>query len=167
MDVRIADLIMIMKQLVAVHSQLLTLSKQKRDILVSGDTNELMRVTTQEKKWIQLITSLEQQRSDFVRDFFRQGGKIIVRKFKMENLIEAISDVEERTQLTALSKQLIEFIDELKQTNDFNQQLTKMHLSVVNHSLDLLVGPMEQEATYHREVQSTMGNRLNRYDSKI
>lgn len=162
----VKDIVNVLQELIEVHEQLIVLGKEKQQVIGAADTNGLSRVTSQEKRLLQTLVDLEQRRANLVRDYFKQTGLVVVRKFKMEHLIQAVYNAEEKRMLIETSDTLRKLIDTLKELNDFNQQLLRMQLSYVDYSLDLLIGPVEEEVTYHRALQANGHSRLNKYDTK-
>ncbi|TYP75721.1 flagellar protein FlgN [Paenibacillus methanolicus] len=162
----VKEIVTVLQGLIEVHEQLIAIGKEKQQVIGAGDTNGLSRVTSQEKKLLQTLVDLEQQRSNLVRDYFKQTGLVVVRKFKMEHLIQAVYSAEEKRLLIETSDALRRLIDKLKELNDFNQQLLRMQLNYVDYSLDLLIGPVEEDVTYHRALQANGYSRLNKYDTK-
>ncbi|MBB3110497.1 flagellar biosynthesis/type III secretory pathway chaperone [Paenibacillus phyllosphaerae] len=162
----VGQIVAVLQELIHVHQQLVELGKEKQAVIAARDTNGLSLVTSKEKKCLQTLVDLEQQRSNLVRDYFKQTGLVVVRKFKLEHLIQAVYSAEEKKMLIETSETLRRLVDKLKDINDFNQQLIRMQLNYVDHSLDLLVGPVEEEVTYHRALQANGHRRLNKYDTR-
>lgn len=84
----------------------------------------------------------------------------------MTQLIQMVYKAEEKQSLQAACEQLSATLKELQDINDFNQQMMKLNLEYIAHSLDIIAGPSEDEATYHRSLQSEGFKRFSQFDTK-
>jgi hypothetical protein len=55
---------------------------------------------------------------------------------------------------------------QLHHINDSNQQMIKLQLEYINYSIDVIAGPSENEATYHRSLQEQGFIRMSQFDTK-
>ncbi|USG65331.1 flagellar protein FlgN [Brevibacillus ruminantium] len=143
----------LLDNLIQLHKALLSLSHQKKDALVQGDVDQLLAVTTKEKKLIKAVDAAENARLSLVTQIFAEQG------MKRENgtladLIKLTTSPEEKTRLMNAREELTQIVSELRQQNEVNQQLLEQSLSFVNMTLDLVTDTPEDDFFYGRSPRS-------------
>lgn len=136
------NLVVLLKKILTLHQNLLTLSKRKTDILKKDDIDALNVQMKEEQKYILAIRQLENERIAIV-------DKLLGSRVQEKTLSKCIENVSEpvRTELTGLQEKLVKVVSDLKAVNELNQQLTHQSLQYVNMSLDMLL-PQEQSVNY-------------------
>ncbi len=164
----IQQILSILDELTAEHRQLIEYGKAKTTAITTNQIDTLSYIATKEKKALERISQLEQQRS-FLVGKYMLSQKISGpnRSFKMEKLVQVVYLAEEKVQLQRVWKELDRVIKELQELNEFNQQLVRMNLEYLHFAQDLLLGPEEEEATYHRAVQGMAQQRNGRLNMKM
>ena len=157
----------VLRELLHEHRQLIEYGKAKTEAIKQNSVDSLLYISKKEKKIVDQIVTLEQQRSILVgRYMTTQKVSGNQRSLKLEKLIQLVYHAEEKQQLQRIANELNAAVTELQEINDFNQQLVKMTLEYIHFSQDLLLGPEEDEATYHKAVQGMALNRSSRFNSK-
>jgi len=147
-------LVDVLANMLKLYQALLTISKQKHDILVGAKAQELDALTKQEELLIVQIGKLEVIREKSLQEI------IAAHKFSDENItiskLTEVADQDIGGQITDLLKQFDRITDELVQMNQLNTKLIEQALSFINYNINLLtqntIGP-----TYAAKGQQTQG----------
>ncbi|QQE74116.1 flagellar protein FlgN [Brevibacillus composti] len=148
-----SNLYELLDNLIQLHKAMLTLAGQKRGVLIKGDVDQLMAITTQEKKLIKAVDASENARQALVTQLFADQG-IQRENGTLEDLIKLTTSPEEKARLTAVREELKRIIGELRQENELNQQLLKQSLSFVTMTLDLITDTPEDDYFYGKSNRS-------------
>lgn len=156
-----AALYQLLDNLLNLHTALLTLAGQKKNVLVGGDIDELVRITQQEQKLIKMIGSAEASRIELVTNIYAEKG-LPPNDGSLAELIKLVTSAEEKTRLTGYRDELIRIVTELRDANDLNQQLLEQSLYFVNMSLDLFTDAPEEDFFYKKPTNSDVYRNNNR-----
>lgn len=162
----IQTLLETMEKLQEAHEALLELAKAKTQILVGNDIDQLNMIVNRENKWVRAIAEANQQRIQIIGSYLISRGYNPNPKITVGDLIKVIFKAEEKQALMEAQQKLLATIEELKQNNIINQQLIEQSLSFVNYSLDLVIGPPEDDLVYRNPNQAKSGNRLGMFDRR-
>ncbi|WP_054025401.1 flagellar protein FlgN [Bacillus sp. FJAT-28004] len=166
MNEYIQQIIVILQELLDEHLQLIEYGNAKTSAITVNQVETLSYISSKEKKSLQRIMDLEQQRIFLIGKYMLDQKLTAHRSFKMEKLIQAVYQANEKQQLQAIWNDLSAALKKLQDINEFNQQLVRMTLEHLHFTQDLLLGPTEEEATYHRAVQGMALNRNGRFNMK-
>lgn len=148
------QLVDVLANMLKLYQALLTISKQKHDILVGAKAQELDALTKQEELLIVQIGKLEIVREKSLQEI------IAALKFSDENItiskLAEVADPDIGGQIIDLLKQFDRITAELVQMNKLNTKLIEQALSFINYNINLLtqntIGP-----TYAAKGQQTQG----------
>nr|WP_269669551.1 flagellar protein FlgN [Paenibacillus sp. GSMTC-2017] len=158
----------LLQELIHEHRQLIEYGKAKTDAISNNNIDGLSYIATKEKRCLDRIIEHEKNRAFLVGKYMlSQKVASNQRSFKMEKLIQVVYQAEEKRQLHIAWNDLRAVIAELQDLNDFNQQLVKMTLEYLHFTQDLLLGPEDEEVTYHKAVQGMVQNRSGRVNLKL
>ncbi|CAM4390231.1 flagellar protein FlgN [Paenibacillus alkaliterrae] len=167
MNEHIQQVLVVLQELADEHRQLIEYGKAKTEAITKNSVETLSYISSKEKKCLERILELEQRRAFLVGKYMlSQKVSGAQRSFKMEKLIQAVFHADEKQQLQKMWKELGAVIAELQDINEFNQQLVKMTLEYLHFTQDLLLGPEEEDVTYHRAVQGMANNRNGRFNMR-
>lgn len=163
----IQQIVDILDALIHEHKQLIEYSKAKTEAITANSIEGISYISKKEKKSLEQIIELERTRS-FLVGKYMLSQKIPgnLRSFKMEKLIQYVYLAEEKQRLQLVWRELGSVMKELQDINDFNQQLVRMTLEYLHFSQDLLLGPEDEDVTYHRAVQDAVKYRSGRFNLK-
>ncbi|WP_020619534.1 flagellar protein FlgN [Paenibacillus daejeonensis] len=153
-------------QLTDLHRDLSALGRTKREALGSGDIDTVAQTASRESKILQKITELDKQRLLAIGQYVARRGFAPTGSFRMEQLIQMVFKAEEKQALRDACVQLNVALLELQEINEFNQQMIRLNLEYVSHSIDLIAGPPEEDATYHRSLQAEGFKRFSQFDTR-
>ncbi|MCR2806738.1 flagellar protein FlgN [Paenibacillus soyae] len=156
-----------LEELIHEHKQLIEYGKAKTEALRQNSIDSLSYIANKEKKILDQILKLEQSRI-FLVGKYMTSQKISghQRSFKLEKLIQMVYHAGEKQLLQRLWDELNAVVTELQEINEFNQQLVKMTLEYLHFSQDLLLGPEEDDVTYHRHIQDAARRRASQFNIK-
>lgn len=144
-----------------VHRLLLELNEQKRQVIVSGDVENLMQITQKEGKLIRLSEQLETERADAVQAYMRSRNMYVTTAITIQTLSKIAVRLEEKQALAERRDELLRLIGRIKETNDLNRQLLEQSLAYINYSLDILLDPGNDDAVYQHPLQEQPSYRTN------
>ncbi|PZE19363.1 flagellar protein FlgN [Paenibacillus xerothermodurans] len=157
-----------MKDLNRIHDTLLELAEQKKHVLIHNDVEKLTQIVTKENKLLRQVGDLDQQRVEVIGQFLMEKGYKPNPKVTVSDLTKIIFNVQDKRTLLGLQKQLLGTIRKLRELNQINQQLIAHSLAFVDYSLDLIVGPPEDEVVYQHPQMSTYGSKRNSlFDGRV
>jgi flagellar biosynthesis/type III secretory pathway chaperone len=157
----------IMEKLIEAHQNLLDLAEQKKRALIQNDIGQLTAITNKESRLIKQVAELDQQRIHATGKFMLEKGYRPNPHVTISDLTKLIFKLDEKKSLQALQQTLLQTINKLKAANELNRQLLEQSLAFVNYSLDLLLGPPEDEAVYRNPQQQGYGfTRQGLFDSR-
>ncbi|NHN33864.1 flagellar protein FlgN [Paenibacillus agricola] len=161
-------LIQTMTALNGVHDALSELAEQKKQVLIYNRVEQLTQIVSKENKLIKQIGELDQQRVEVIGQFLIEKGYKPNPKVTVSDLTKIIFNMDDKKALLELQKQLLGTIRKLREMNQLNQQLIEHSLSFIDYSLDLIVGPPEDDVFYHKPQQNAArGNkRLGIFDTR-
>jgi flagellar biosynthesis/type III secretory pathway chaperone len=163
----VQGLIDTMDKLNQVHLALLELSEQKTAVLVQNEVDKLNQIVNKETNLIKQISQLDLQRIQDIRDFLIQKDYKPNPNITVADLIKLVVKAEDKKSLMDAQKVLLETIDKLKDLNQLNHKLIEHSLAFIDYSMDLLLGPPENEVVYQNPTHQQQGIKRNgMFDSR-
>lgn len=166
MNEYIQQILNVLQELLDEHRQLIAYGNAKTEAISANNVESISYISSKEKKSLPRLLELEQRRILLVGKYTVEQKITTQRSFRMERLIQAVYHAEEKQQLQLKWRELSAVMKELQDINEFNQQLVKMTLEYLHFTQDLLLGPEEEEVTYHRAVQGIANNRNSRFNTR-
>ncbi|GAE32120.1 flagellar protein FlgN [Halalkalibacter hemicellulosilyticus] len=158
-------LIQLMERLDEIQQQLLIIAKQKVEPLKKGEMKAVEALVREESKWIHQLEMTETLRTKKVSAFLQEQG-FEDKDARMVDLVPYANEDEQR-RMTEVQQSLVDVTEQLKQQNQFNQQLIEESLKLVRTSLDLMI-PMKEDISYspNEKQESPLGSGHSLFDSK-
>jgi flagellar biosynthesis/type III secretory pathway chaperone len=146
---------------------LLDLASLKKQALIDNDIEQLMAITNKEGRFVKQISDLERQRILAMGSYMVEQGLRPNPYMTVADLVKLLYKIDEKKALTGLQVKLLDLIEQFKQANQLNRQLLEQSMDFVNYSLDVLVGPSEDDMVYHNPKQQGYGfKRQGVFDSR-
>ncbi|MFD2044989.1 flagellar protein FlgN [Ornithinibacillus salinisoli] len=146
-----------------IHEDLLKNSEQKTEVIKEGSVEKLQSVLIKERKLIQLLDKAEEQRKKEVDRWFSDRELPSV-EATITNMLELLSDEQDRKNLEEQTVALTEVMLKLKQQEQLNMALIQQSMQFVQLSLDLM-SPSLKNLNYGNEKEKATINR-SMFDSK-
>lgn len=158
-------LIAILDEMLVLYQAILTLSQEKRTILVAADGQKLEQITKQEELLILQAGKLENQRGKAISEIGAFSG-LAPAEINISKLKEfADNDIAKR--LEELAERFDKIFAELESINEINTKLIKQALVFVNYNINMLA-QSTTSPTYAPEGKSGQtGNSRNWVDRKV
>ncbi len=165
------NLIQVLEQENLEYEGLLSLSQKKTPIIVSGNLEELQKITDDEQELVSRINQIDKKRVEITADIANVLNKD-VSSLKLANLIEMLSArPAEQQKLAEAHDKLQISVRELKRTNEQNRELLANALEMVEFEMNLLQATKTapETANYTRGAYNTgdtMGVMARGFDAK-
>lgn len=161
------QLIYLLNKIILTYRALFTIADQKREAIIANQIEEVNKLSLQETKMLKPVPDMEKEVRQMLTAIQRELGFRPKLKMSLTELIKLLVDPEQKKTLTEVSEELVSISSKLKSVNELNYQLIQQSLEYVNFSLDVLVGPEEEEYTYKKPQQPLeQVKRSNLYDKK-
>ncbi|MFJ8266887.1 flagellar protein FlgN [Peribacillus asahii] len=146
-----------LEQLIKLHQGFNKLASKKKNIIIEGDTDALTALLIDEQKYVKAISQTEIKRQEAVQTFLKHQKNATL------NQVIEVAQLEEAEILQRLQIELLEEVTQLKEQNEFNQQLLVQSLQFVNLSLDVL---RPQDRSYNYGNEQAPKPSISMFDSK-
>jgi flagellar biosynthesis/type III secretory pathway chaperone len=163
----IQSLIETMDRLVQIHLFLLDLSEQKKDVLIKNQVEKLNKIVNKETSLIKEIIQLDKQRIEYISEFLVQKGYRPNPSITVSDLIKLVVAIEDKRAIEEKQKALLGAIFKLKKLNQLNVQLIEHSLAFIEYSLDIVLGPPEDNMIYHKPSLQQSTKRSGVFDSRV
>jgi flagellar biosynthesis/type III secretory pathway chaperone len=156
----------VMSEILENYQTLLTIGKEKRQILTgAADVEELTQVTKKEELLVLKINRLEGQRQAVVKEiaelYEKQGEPQAAEFVKSVSEIKKLSGEKYAGRIEQLSAELKECIDELKKINELNSKLISQYLEFIEFNINVL-SAASCEQTYSGTPQNNDNDKTKR-----
>lgn len=154
----IYDVISCLENIQRLHTELLELAQEKKDVIIANDIPRLNQLVNKEGQLVRQLGEAETERVEAVNRFlvarcYRPNPKVTV-----SDLIQLLFKAEEKRALMDIQSSLTEIASRLRSANDLNQQLIQQSLDYLNYSIDLLLSPEDgQDGIYRKPTGTSTG----------
>lgn len=140
---RFADMLVNGKLL---YSQMVTLSKEKKEAILSNKIDELDRVVRDEQNQLVRLQEWEKNRKRCAEEFAFKLGRS-ASDISIQNIIETAPD-EQKQKLEGLHAELLKVVEEQVAINDVNRKLIETRLEYINMVVDTVRGDTDSSQMY-------------------
>ena len=165
------NLIEVLEQESVEYEGLLSLSQKKTPVIVSGNLEELQKITDDEQELVSGIGRLEKRRREVIADIANVLNKD-VEGLKLNQIVDMLAArPAEQQELAAIHDRLQRSVYELRRVNEQNKELLSNALEVVEFEMNLLQAAQAapETANYTRSAYNTgdtMGVMSGGFDAK-
>ncbi len=165
------NLIQVLGQECMEYEGLLTLSRQKTQIIASANLEELQKITDDEQEVVDRLNRLEKKRVEVTVDIANVLNRD-VESLKLSNLVEMMSArPEEQAKLAEAHQELKTAVGELRRINEQNKELLESAVEMVEFEMNLLQAAKAapETANYTRNAYNSgtqMGVTNGSFDAK-
>ena len=165
------NLIEVLNQESTIYDGLFQLSQKKTPLIVSGDLDNLQKITDDEQVMVSRLHNLEKKRIEVTADIANVLNRD-VETMKLTNLIEMMSArPEEQAKLAEVHDRLQSVVHALKQLNEHNRELLTDALEMVEFEMNLMqaMRAAPETANYTKGAYNagdTMGTMGGGFDAK-
>jgi len=149
-----------------IYERLLSISRQKKDVIIDGKINELDSIIKMEGNLIMEVSKLEDEREKAVDDLAKELG---CKREELSISYLCSKVVDERTaHLKKIADTIGDTLKELKEINDLNGKLIEQSLEFINFSINLVADAMEgQKVVYDGKKEANGENNVRLFDAKV
>ncbi len=137
----------ILQEQLKLHEQLVSLSTEKKAILIEGSLERLERLIKSEHRLIQEVQYLERDRSAMVKQL-AEALKISPDRVTISFLTDVVQLPEEKQRLGELKGDLQQVIEELMQINEVNSNLLKQSLEYIQATMEAITDDPGEDIVY-------------------
>lgn len=165
------DLIDVLEKESEEYKNLLNLSMQKTQVIVSEDLDQLAKITDEEQLIVSRINHLDAIRNEAVQDIANVLNKDVT-KLKIADLIKMLGQrPEEQQKLAAASDALHAVVKNVARVNGQNRELIQNALEMVQFNMNLIqaMKAAPETANYNRGAYNTgdiIGMERKSFDAK-
>lgn len=165
------NLIEVLEQESGEYEGLLSLSQKKTPVIVSGNLEELQKITDDEQELVSRIGRLERKRREVIADIANVLNKD-VESLKLNQIIDMLAArPAEQRELAAIHDRLQSSVYELRRVNEQNKELLSNALEMVEFEMNLMQAAKAapETANYTRGAYNTgdtMGVISGGFDAK-
>lgn len=153
------------------YTELLSLSKSKTPVIVTGKVAELQKITDEEQVVLDQVAKLDHERQTVMEDIANVLNRD-VKTLKLSYLIEMLEKrPKEREELSRVHDRLKATIGELMVVNDQNRELIRQSLDMIDFNLalqrELRDAPETGEYTRNAAIAgNVLGSAQSGFDAK-
>ena len=136
------------------YEKLVTLAESKTPVIVSGDIENLGKITEDEQEIVGTIQGMEKRRNAILADIANVVNRD-VETLKLKDLIQMLEKMPDKQEmLQNVQTRLRQTIDKLKAVNEKNQMLLSEKLEMVDFNLNMIraMKSAPQTANYTKDA---------------
>jgi len=137
-----------MERLIELHNIMVSISEQKKRLIIANQVEELAKLLTQETRGIKMIEEEERRRLDAITRFLFSIGITVKGKIATTEIAKLVREPDMKKKLLDTRDRLIKVVDKLKLLNELNERLIEQSLKYINFSIDLIYGPTSDDYIY-------------------
>jgi len=165
MEQLLSQLEEIMENEVNLYSQILSIGKQKTDIIIKGKVNQLAELVEQEQNIVAKLTKLELSREN-VSSLIHKGLQLPNKEITLSELFSHI-DNNHAVTLKAKQEKLLNILKEVKTVNDENGKLINNSLEYIEFSINVLSNAANPGNNYTQAGYSGGTSKSSTFDMKL
>lgn len=143
-------LIKVIEDIFKLQLDMIKLANLKKEVLISGDIDELSKIIKQEASWVKTLSKLEAERIAAIKQLLMER-KLSDDNITITDLIKVLESQAEKDQLHELNLKLTNTLEEIQSLNDLNTQLIKQSLDYIENMINTITGENRQQSyTYGR-----------------
>ena len=139
------------------YENLLGLSTQKKPVIISGNLEELSKITDEEQIVVSRINRLDRKRQEVVRDIANVVNRD-VEDLKLDSIIQMLEPrPAEQQKLAVVYDKLRDSVHKVKQINEQNRELIINALEMIEFDINMVqaMSAAPETANYNKGAYST------------
>lgn len=139
MNINFAPLLVAMEEMCRVYRDMNSLSAEKQQVIMRGDTTRLEEIVRQELRLVHESAGLDKKREQAAAQLALEAGIGKDEQINITRLAALGGDGGDR--LAALGKELASLLSGQKKLNEASRNLLEAHIEYADVMLNLMVGP--------------------------
>lgn len=153
-------LIVTLEKLLKLHENLYEVTLQKTEFLKHDRVEELKELLKKEQMFVQAIKQVEEERITQTAEFLGNDKELTLSACIKKSIGT------EKEKLELIMKEFTAVMNDLKDRNKLNKELTKQAIQLTSVTLDMIM-PQESDINYNKPTnKTTEKNRRSIFDSK-
>lgn len=144
----VKQLVECLDELQKLYGQLYEIGQQKKELLIQNRLDELTGIVNKESRLLKQFAERDNARARAVVALQKAKGHRANPYATLSQVAALLTNPEEQRELEEARRKLSETANALKELNALNQQLIQQSIDFIEYSLDLMVGPTEEEVVY-------------------
>lgn len=165
MEQLLSQLEEIMENEVNLYSQILSIGKQKTDIIIKGKVNKLAELVEQEQETVAKLTKLELSREN-VSSLIHKELQLPNKEITLTELLDHIGGTR-ADNLKAKQQKLLDLLKDVKTKNDENGMLINNSLEYIEFSINVLSNAANPGNNYTQVGYSDGTSKSSTFDMKL
>lgn len=166
MEQLLSQLESILENEAILYSQILSIGKQKTDIIIKGRVTELAKLVEQEQEIVSRLAKLELSR-DNVSSLIHKELKLPNKEITLTELMSHIQG-SHANDLKQRQEKLLDILRQLKEVNDSNGKLINHSLEYIDFSINVLSNVTTPGNNYNQVGYADgTGNKKSSFDMKL
>ncbi len=119
------------------YTELVLIAKEKRNIIINNDLENLTKFNTVENMLISKNNKLDSKITEVISDI----GIVLNldnNNLNISSIVKAINNEDDKKQLSSLSKDMLALASELKSYNDLNRELINTAIEYIDFSMNVI-----------------------------
>ena len=155
----------IIQEQLQLHEQLLSLSTEKKTILIEGSLERLEKLIKNEHRLIQEVQYLERDRFAMVKQL-AEVLKISPDRVTISFLIDVVQSSEEKQLMAELKDNFQRVIEELTRINEINSNLLKQSLEYIQTTMEAITEDPGEDIVYTNPTKMVGRKGKSVFDAK-
>lgn len=157
----------ILNSIYEMQLDMIKLAKQKKQVLIDGNIEELSEIMKEESTWISKLKQIDFEREKMTNVVIDEN-KIVSIDLRISEILSQLEPSEQKEKLAITADKLIKILDEIKLGNETNAQLIRQSLQYITHSFKSLTQESEQNMTYSKPTnRQSNTTSIGIYDQKV
>lgn len=162
----IAKIMHVLEKEKTIYEELLTISREKKEVIVEGKIQELDNFLKVEGNLILEISRLEDERDIEAEALAKKLG-CPREELTISYVCNSVKD-ERCSKLWEIANSIGEILSQLKEINDLNGKLIEQSLEYINFSMNLMADSIAgQKAIYEGKTEGSKENNIRLFDAKV
>lgn len=121
--------------------KLLSIASEKKEILISNNHDELIKIVAAEEKKLLSIQETEEKRLQLIQDLFIEHN-IVAERYKLSALVNNLKDTADQTLLNQVSESELRMrnvIEKITKMNHLNMVLIQQSRALMNETIQAVI----------------------------
>ena len=149
-----------------IYNQLLSISIEKKDIIIDGKVKELEDILKKENFLVGQINNFEDKREEAIKSLAEELN-LPREKLTLSYICKEVKDHRCHA-LKEITERIGATLQELKEVNDLNGKLIEQSLEYIRFSINLITDSLEsQDGVYEGKAESKKDKKASLFDAKV
>ena len=155
-----------LEDLEKIYENLLSLSEEKKNLIIEGKVKELDKILQIENQLVMKISKLESEREDAITKL-AQELNLPKENLTVSYVCNVVKDPR-CTMLSKITKRIGNILNKLKEVNEVNGKLIEQSLEYIRFSINLITDSLEtHNGVYEAKADEGKDKKASLFDAKV